>query len=114
MEKINIKHLRAEFGSTRFITVLTPNTFLRKIIIISTVLDLTEKDGKNLGETAIAQAHALNSLAIDFDEVEFIPLQKHKSVKEALQFHSELINKFGFSDCENFDKSEFHEPKGDE
>lgn len=104
MKGINITHLRNEFSAIRLITTLVPGTFLRKIIVISTVVDLTTSDGKNLGETAMSQVKALNSLSIDFDELEFKPLQKHNSVKEAIAFHNELINKCKFIDCENIDK----------
>ena len=101
---MNITHLRKEFSSIRLITALTPNTFLRKIIVISTVICLTEKDGNNLGETAVAQTHAINSLEIDFNKLDLKPVKTHNSVNEALQFHSELINKYRFIDCENLDK----------
>lgn len=84
MNKININHLKD--GSTRFITMLTPDTFLRKIIVIST---LTTQDGT--GQTAITQTDVLNC--------KWKILKEHKTIEEAINYHITLINKKNFGDC---------------
>lgn len=83
-----------EFSSARLITVLTPDTFLRRMIVVSTLMS-----NKGKGETAIAYARALNSLSIDINNLEFKPLKKHESVIEGQKYHFEVVNSKTFTDC---------------
>ncbi len=84
-----------EFSSARLITVLTPDTFLRRMIVVSTLM----ASEKGEGETAIAYAKALNSTCIDFNTLEYKVLKKHKSVADAQKYHFEVVNKKKFTDC---------------
>ena len=94
MDRINVKHLIDNFGSMRRIDVLTPGTFLRKMIIVSTLMN------KEKGQTAIKQVGSLNSCSIKDFNTGFEVIKEHKTIKEALLFHNEYINKLGFCDCE--------------
>ena len=93
---MNIKHLKDNFGSFRIITTLVPDTFLRKIIVIST-LGRTE-DGKS--QTAISQTRSLNAGTVDYSKLEWKILKEHKTITEAIAYHTELVNSKTFSDCE--------------
>ena len=86
--KIDINNLKANFGSSRFIAVLVPDTFCRKIILISTVINHNQGYKGEKGETAISQQDALNSLHIDLNKAVWKVLKKHKSIKDALDFHN--------------------------
>ena len=66
MENIN------EWGSVRRVTMLTPNIFLRKIMVISTTFSVYD----NRGETAIGQINSLNHLTLDLREVKFKKIEE--------------------------------------
>lgn len=93
---IDTENISKEFGSCRFITVLTPNTFMKKMIMISTVFSVIEKSG----ETAIKQVEALSGIHIDDYNTGFTTLKKHTTLEDAMKFHTETVNSKGFIDCE--------------
>lgn len=93
---LNKEKIQRDFGSIRRITLLTPNTFLRKIIVVSTVVDIID----NEGETAIKQVEALNNLSIGDLNTGFETVKKHKSLEEALEFHDKFVNEQNFGSCE--------------
>jgi hypothetical protein len=84
-----------DFSSVRFITTLTPDTFLRKMIIISTLFSKAQ----NEGETAIKQEGALNSCNCDYN-TGFKKIKTHTDLNEAINFHINLSLKQRFTDCE--------------
>ena len=94
--EINKKNIKEEFSGIRLIAVLTPDTYLRKLIVVSTIMNNTF----NSGETAISQVDSLNSLTIDFKKVDgWKVLKKHKSLSEAIDYHNETISSKKFIDC---------------
>ena len=96
MVEINAKNITDEFGSCRFIATLTPSTFTRKMIMVSTVWSRTS----NSGETAIKQVSALNPVHIKNYDYDFTVLKTHKSLEGAFKYHIETTNSKGFIDCE--------------
>jgi hypothetical protein len=89
--------IEKEFSSIRFITALTPDTFTRKIIIISTVFRSSDKTG----ETAMRQESGLNYFDINYNKgSDWVKMKKHHSLKEAREFHDKLASKQRFVDCE--------------
>jgi hypothetical protein len=87
--------LENEFSSMRIINTLTPDTFMRKIIVISTMF--RSKEGR---ETAIKQEEALNHTTIDLNSGEWKILKTHTNLQEAIKFHFEVVNSKKFIDCE--------------
>jgi len=78
------------------VSSFAPSTFLRPCLVISTLY--TDK----LKETAVAFVEALNgqhamSVIYSKDEVskksEFIPIKQHKTMADAVKFHSGLAQK---------------------
>jgi len=96
---IKIKHLKENFGSIRLIATLTPNTFSRKMIVISTLSSIID----GTGETAISHVNSLNNMTIDYKNLAWKIMKTHNSVKEAIDFHIKTINELGYSDCEQLD-----------
>ena len=86
--------LMEEFSSRRRIDFLTPGSFLKKIIVISTVMQPIS------GETAKAHIEALNYFhaceKLKYAEWEVI--KKHKNYKEANKFHDEYVNSQTWND----------------
>lgn len=99
MKKYNIKKLKSEFGSTRLVTILVPDTFLRKVLVISTQIAFKS----NKGDTGIGQIRTLNSLSVDLNTINFKVIKKHTSIKEAINFHIKKVNESKFMDCINLD-----------
>lgn len=96
MTNIKIKNkISKEFGSCRFITCLTPNSFLKKIIVISTTFNFGDAEG----ETAISNINSLNYMEIDFNKLKWEPLKRHSNFKDALTFHGEVVSSKTFNDC---------------
>ena len=90
------KNYLDEFGSVRFITALTPDTYTRKIIIIST----TWNTSGNTGQTATKQEEGLNYFDIDYNIGRWEILKKHTNFDEAMKFHNETTEKQKFLNCE--------------
>lgn len=84
------------FAGIRQITVLTPGTYSRKIIVISTTWS---RDG-NQGQTAIKQVAALNQMSIKDYNYGFTTIKIHTSIDEAKKYHEEVVNSKSFVDCE--------------
>lgn len=84
---LNIKKIKDNFGSYRRIDVFTPDTFTRKMVVVSTVFSIVAK----AGETAIAQTEALNYNCIKFGELEYESIKKHKTLLESIKFHESFI-----------------------
>lgn len=88
------KKVGKTWGSCRFITTLTPDTFLRKIIVVSTTIN---SDG---GETAIGQQSTINHFYVDWLGISWTIVKKHKSPISAAKFHANYCAKLGFTDAE--------------
>ena len=97
---LNTQQIKDNFGSIRLITALTPDTFTRKIIIISTTFSIAN----NRGETAIKQENALNYFHVNYNEGKWDVLKKHRSLKKAIEYHFSVVNSKTFSDCEKVKK----------
>lgn len=87
-----------QFTGVRWITVLTPGTFTRKMIVVSTVMG-EDGDGKH-GETSIASVGALNSFSIDFDKVKWKKIKAHDNLEKAKKFHDKYSRSRGLADSE--------------
>ncbi len=87
-----------QFTGVRWITVLTPGTFTRKMIVVSTVMG-EDETGKH-GETSIGNVGALNSFSIDFDKVKWTKIQAHDNLEKAKKFHDKFSRKQGWADTE--------------
>lgn len=85
-----------EFTGFRRMTVLTPDSYMKKMIVVSTAWSFSEKEG----QTAIAQASALNSFDIDFKTLRWEKLQKHTDFEDAIKFHESIVKEKSFCDCE--------------
>lgn len=90
--------LSKEFSSVRFVTILTPGSFCRDMIVISTLYN-SEKRG---GETAEAKSNGLNSLSIDFGILSYKPIVEYKDKDLSFVFnsHLEIVNKKKRADTE--------------
>lgn len=94
---MDCKHVKDNFGSIRRITILTPDTFTRNLLIVSTVFS----NKANAGETKTKQEAALNSFAIkDLNYGDWKAVKKHRSLKKALEFHDDYVGGLGFCDCD--------------
>ena len=109
--------LEDEFSSIRFMTVLTPGTYLRKIIVVSTTC--AKLDTKALPfnrrltvsrftyETAIAQVRAMNSHNIDFQNLEWkIDAESSRgyaTLDEIKKIHEKVCDTQQFVDCEHIE-----------
>jgi hypothetical protein len=93
--------LEDEFLSIRFMTVLTPDSFLRKIIVISTVYSTNSKDG----ETSMAQVEALNTHNIDYKNLDWKKICGHekRTLDEVKNIHDRISNTKRFIDCDDID-----------
>ena len=93
-----------EWGSRRRVDFLTPDTFTRKIIVVSTTMN------NNGGETAIMQMYALNYFEFDYKLLSsgknWKILKRHKNAKNAIVFHENFVNKLKFSDAEEIKAGE--------
>lgn len=84
-----------EWGSRRRIDILAPDTFYRKLILISTTCN------HNGGQTARADVEALNYFcASEYLGVgtHWRVLKAHKTFKEAIKFHEDYVKKLKFVD----------------
>ena len=93
---IKINHLRRQFSSIRLLAILSPNSYLRKMIIVSTLINTD----KRVGQTAIKQVDAFNNLHIKDFNYGFKIIKQHTSIKDAINYHTEIINTKRFTDCE--------------
>ena len=85
-----------EFSGFREITVLTLDTYLRKMLVVSTVFSMDAK----AGETAVAQASELNSMSIDFKKLDFKTIEHHNNLQGARDYHNNYVETRKFTDCE--------------
>lgn len=86
-----------EWGSRRRIDFLTPDTFLRKIIAVSTT---ASRDGS---QTAITHFPGLNYFDLeDFpgQDKKWKTIKKHKTLKQGFAFHEKYVDSLKFKDCE--------------
>lgn len=90
------ERLAEEWGSIREITVLTPDTFTRKMIPIST----TWRFSDSVGQTAICQQIGLNYFDIDIRKCDWQILKSHTNLDEARKYHKELVESKHFVDCD--------------
>lgn len=99
LEKRSTPNLKVskDFSSVRLIATLTPDTFLRKMIVISTLFDRN----RNIGQTAIKQVEELNSLHIDYNSEPWVVLKKHTDFDKAVQFHNKTIISKRWNDTES-------------
>ena len=84
-----------EWGSRRRIDFLTPNTFTKKIILVSTVI------AENGGQTATTDVEAINYLNITKEisgGKHWKVIKKHKTFIEAMKFHEKYVNKLKLKD----------------
>ena len=93
---INEKKLKNEWGSFRLINTLTPNTFTKKIIILSTMFQCET----GLAETAVSQQRSLNHKTIEYSLLEWKTLKKHQTIEDAIKFHFDTWNNFCLEDAE--------------
>ena len=88
---------KEEWGSMRQITILTPDTFTRKMIIVSTTWAFTSESG----QTAVAQVNGLNYFDIDISKItKWNIIKKHGTFQDSQKFHNELVLSKKFIDCE--------------
>ena len=80
------QYAKGEASGIRRITCLTPNTFTRPIVVISTLIQT--ESGK--GQTAICKVETLNSKTIAFNELSWKIVKDHESEAEAFAFHEKL------------------------
>ncbi len=97
---IESRHINKEFGSVRFVAFLTPDTFTRKIKVVSTTWRTPDYMGKGSGQTAIAQADTFNYFCIDITKLDYEVVKTHRSLKGALDYHLSVVNSSKFTDCE--------------
>jgi len=76
--------------------VLTPDTFLRKMIVVSTVFN----NNNNTGQTAIAQVYGLNSFDIDFRQLNYKIIKEHTNFDKSQEYHNSIVLSKKFLDCE--------------
>lgn len=87
-----------EFSSIRNITILTPDSYTKKMIVVSTTFN---NQGK--GETGVLQFAGLNYFDFDEGRTQKIPyktVKHHTSYEEAMNFHNELVKSYKYKDCE--------------
>ena len=87
-----------QFSSIRNITILTPNSYMKKMIVVSTTFN---HEGK--GETGVLQFAGLNYF--DFDQghsqkIPFKTVKHHTNFEEAMKFHDNLVKHYKYKDCE--------------
>ncbi len=94
------KNILKEWGSRRRVDFLTPDTFSKKIIIVSTTMNAAES------ETAIVHVGAMNYFTVKLPEPGYPwkKIQTHNSAKAALKFHEDYVNKLKFKDVKDIDK----------
>lgn len=88
--------IKTDFSGFREITVLTPPTYSKKMLVISTTFSIENSQG----ESAIAQVEALNSLHIDFKKLEFKKIKSFKNLEQARKFHKEYVDSRNYENCE--------------
>lgn len=74
--------------SLKMYAVLTPESYLKKIYILSTIFC------EDIKETAYAEIESLNAhtALIDVKKEDFKLLKKHDTIKQAIAFHNKHLN----------------------
>lgn len=85
-----------EFSSVRTVTILTPDTFTRKMIIVSTTFRFSD----NVGQTAIKQQAGLNYFHVDIGKGDWHVLKEHIDYEQAMRYHNQIVRSKKFTDCE--------------
>ncbi|KKL45344.1 hypothetical protein LCGC14_2356620 [marine sediment metagenome] len=98
------KNILKEWGSRRRIDFLTPDTFSKKIIVVSTTTNAGE------GETAVTHIESLNyfTAKLPGSGSAWKKIQMHNSAKDAFKFHEDYVNKLKFKDAKDIDKRGKH------
>ena len=86
-----------DFSSVRFMTVLTPDTFSRSMIVVSTTF---RQQDKMHGQTATGHAHTLNSMSIDFEHIKWKVIKNHTNIDDARKFHDKIAESMKWSDTQ--------------
>lgn len=84
-----------EWGSRRRIDFLTPDTFTRKIIVVSTTMNKDGTETARIDISALNYFHAVEKLETSG---EWKVLNRSKTVKEGMKFHEDYIAKLSFTD----------------
>lgn len=74
-------------SSWRKMDILTPSSYRKEILIISTLWSIEHGQG----ETAFAKVVELNSLEIDYKSLVFETIKMHTSEKDAKLFHEKIV-----------------------
>lgn len=91
------KDILQDWGSRRKIDFLTPDSFEKKIIIVSTTLN------RVAGETVIAQVKSMNyfTAKIPPEGKAWKQVKIHDSPEEAAKFHEKYVKKLRVKDAED-------------
>lgn len=79
------------------VSTFAPNSFLKPVIVISTIFKLNSKETAVCFVEALNGNHALKVLFSDHTEPteksEYVKIKSHRTIQEAVKFHTEISKK---------------------